>query len=53
MALLAGTPDPRSAPLYPLTVTASNGVAPDATQTFLLRVSLARLPPAQGLRPQR
>jgi hypothetical protein len=36
--LLAGTPDLGSGGTYPLTITAANGVAPDATQSFSLTV---------------
>ncbi|MCB1234107.1 MAG: hypothetical protein KDM91_03450, partial [Verrucomicrobiae bacterium] len=37
-ATLAGTPAPGSDGNYPLTITAANGVAPDATQNFTLMV---------------
>jgi len=37
-ATLAGIPDPGSNPSYPFTITATNGVAPDATQSFTLFV---------------
>src|SRR5438270_1566108 len=37
-ATLTGIPDPGGAPSYPLTITATNGVAPDATQSFTLFV---------------
>lgn len=36
---LSGTADPGSRGVYPLTLTASNGVEPDATQAFILTVS--------------
>lgn len=42
-ATLAGTPAAGSGGAYPLTITASNGVAPDATQSFTLTVDA---PPA-------
>ena len=38
-ATLAGTPGVTAAGVYALTLTASNGVSPDATQTFTLYVS--------------
>ena len=38
-ATLDGMPDPGGPPSYSLTVTATNGVAPDATQTFTLFVN--------------
>ena len=38
-ATLDGIPDPGGPPSYSLTVTATNGVAPDATQTFTLFVN--------------
>jgi hypothetical protein len=38
-ATLSGTPGPGSAGEYALTLTASNGVAPDATQAFTLTVN--------------
>jgi hypothetical protein len=37
-AMLAGTPAPGTAGTYPFTVTAANGIPPDATQTFTLSV---------------
>jgi Putative Ig domain len=37
-ATLAGTPAPGSAGIYPVTITTSNGVPPDATQSFTLTV---------------
>ena len=37
-ATLAGTPATGSNGVYPITITASNGVSPDATQTFTLTV---------------
>jgi hypothetical protein len=36
--VMAGTPAPGTAGTYPLTITASNGVAPSATQPFTLTV---------------
>ena len=38
-ATLAGTPAPGSSGSYPLTITAANGVSPDATQSFTLTVN--------------
>jgi hypothetical protein len=40
-ATLSGTPDAGTAGSYPLTITASNGVNPDATQSFTLTVNQA------------
>ena len=40
-ATLAGTPAAGTAGTYSLTITASNGVGPDATQTFTLTVDVA------------
>jgi hypothetical protein len=37
-ATLTGIPDPGSNPSYPFTITATNGVAPDAVQSFTLFV---------------
>ena len=37
-ATLSGTPTTGSAGTYPITITASNGVSPDATQSFTLTV---------------
>jgi hypothetical protein len=37
-ATLTGIPDPGSNPSYPFTITATNGVAPDAMQSFTLFV---------------
>jgi hypothetical protein len=42
-ATLAGTPAPGTGGTYPVTITASNGVTPAATQTFTISV---RQPPA-------
>ena len=39
-ATLAGTPQPGSAGIYPITITADNGITPDASQTFDLTVNL-------------
>ena len=38
-ATLSGTPDPGTTGVYTLTVTAANGVLPNATQTFTLTVN--------------
>lgn len=40
-ATLSGTPASGSAGVYPITITASNGVPPDATQSFTLIVDAA------------
>jgi hypothetical protein len=40
-ATLAGTPAAGTGSTYPITITASNGVAPDATQNFTLTVNVA------------
>ena len=39
--VLAGTPGANAAGSYPLTFTAANGIAPDATQSFTLTVNAA------------
>ena len=38
-ATIAGTPNAGTGGVYTITITASNGVAPDATQTFTLTVN--------------
>jgi hypothetical protein len=38
-ATLAGTPALHTKGSYPLTITASNGIAPNATQSFILTVA--------------
>ena len=38
-ATLAGTPAAGTAGSYPITITATNGVSPDATQSFTLTVA--------------
>ena len=40
-ATLAGTPAAGTSGTYTLTITANNGVTPDATQTFTLTVNAA------------
>jgi hypothetical protein len=40
--VLSGTPDAGTAGTYPITFTAANGVAPDATQSFTLTVAPAQ-----------
>ena len=40
-ATLAGTPAAGTGGTYPLTITAANGVGPDATQSFTLTVNQA------------
>ena len=43
-ATLAGTPAAGTGGTYPLTITAANGVTPDATQSFTLTVAAAQAP---------
>ena len=38
-ATLSGTPDPGTTGVYPITITAANGVLPNATQAFTLTVN--------------
>ena len=38
-ATLSGTPDPGTGGTYPITITAANGITPDATQSFTLTVN--------------
>ena len=45
-ATLAGTPAAGQDGSYPITITASNGVSPDATQSFTLTVNKAPTAPA-------
>ena len=45
-ATLAGTPNPGTGGSYPFTITASNGVSPDATQAFTLTVDQPDQAPA-------
>ena len=45
MATLAGTPGTGSQGSYPITITASNGVSPDASQSFTLTVNPATAAP--------
>ena len=45
-ATISGTPDSNSAGTYALTITASNGVSPDATQLFTLTVNASTAAPA-------
>ena len=40
-ATLSGTPAAGTGGIYPITITATNGVTPDATQTFTLTVDQA------------
>ena len=51
-ATLSGTPDPGTGGTYPLTLSAANGVQPDATQSFTLTVNQApaitKVSPARG-----
>jgi len=48
-ATLAGTPAAGTGGVYPITITASNGVSPDATQTFTLYVDSCDLSHASSL----
>ena len=50
-AKIAGTPAAGSAGNYPLTITAANGVMPDATQNFNLAVNAATPTPTPTLTP--
>ena len=50
-ATLAGIPAAGTAGTYPLTITAANGVLPDATQNFTLTVAQAAVPSVTGLSP--
>ena len=43
-ATLSGTPAASTAGTYPLTITAANGVAPNATQSFTLTVAAVQAP---------
>ena len=43
-ATLAGTPAASTAGTYPLTITAANGVTPNATQSFTLTVAAVQAP---------
>jgi hypothetical protein len=45
-ATLAGTPDVGTAGSYPITITASNGVSPDASQSFTLNVASTAFAPS-------
>jgi len=45
-ASIAGTPDAGTVGTYPLTITASNGIGSDATQSFTLNVSSTAFAPA-------
>ena len=49
-ATLAGTPAAGTGGTYPLTITAANGVSPDATQSFTLTIA-ANEPAVTGLSP--
>ena len=44
-ASLAGTPDPGTVGTYPLTITASNGIGADVSQSFTLNVSSTAFAP--------
>ena len=44
-ATLSGTPAASTDPSYPITITAANGVSPDASQTFTLTVDPANAAP--------
>jgi hypothetical protein len=45
-AVLSGTPPPGTSGTYLLTISAANGVLPDATQSFTLTVTVNQTPPA-------
>jgi hypothetical protein len=45
-AALAGTPDTGTAGSYPITITASNGMSPDANQSFTLNVASTAFAPS-------
>jgi len=47
-ATIAGTPGPGTAGTYPLTIQASNGTPPDASQSFTLTVTQAPIPGADS-----
>ena len=50
-ATLSGTPDPGTSGTYTLTISAANGVQPDATHSFTLTVNQA--PAVTGISPAR
>ncbi len=52
-ALLSGTPASSSAGTYVITVTASNGISPAATQTFTLTIAGPTTTASVALRPRR
>jgi hypothetical protein len=45
-ATLAGTPDVGTAGSYPITITATNGISPDASQSFTLNVASTAFAPS-------
>jgi hypothetical protein len=47
-ATLSGTPAPATGGSYPITITAANGISPDATQTFTLTVTQAPIITSSG-----
>ena len=53
MATLAGTPVAGSAGTYPITITASKGIAPNATQSFTLTVTPAPHPTVSSVSPNK
>ncbi len=52
-ATLAGTPAAGTDGTYPLTITAANGMTPDATQSFTLTVAAAEAPAITSPTPRR
>jgi hypothetical protein len=52
-ATLAGTAKKKYVGTYPVTITASNGIAPDATQSFTLKVVKAKKVELPDTRPHR
>ena len=48
-ATLAGTPTEGTEGAYPITITATNGISPDASQSFTLTVSNGPLAPTHHL----
>ena len=51
-ATIAGTPATGTEGSYPLTITASNGVSPDATQSFTLKITKVAAVPLPASTPK-